>query len=64
MIDTEFGLGYEDECLGVSVSYQRKYTRDRDVLPASAILLRFNLKTGDQSAKPSDLFARHVFSTP
>jgi len=64
MIDTELGLGYEDECLGISVSYQRKYTRDRDVLPASAVLLRFNLKTGDQTGKPSDLFDRHVFSTP
>ncbi len=64
MIDTEYGVGYDDECLGVSISYQRKYTRDRDVLPATAILLRFNLKTGQEKSEPSDLFARHVFSTP
>lgn len=64
MIDSEYGLGYDDECLGVSVSYTRKYTRDRDVLPATAILLRFNLKTGQEKTEPSDLFARHVFSTP
>jgi LPS-assembly protein len=64
MIDTEYGIGYDDECLGVSVSYQRKYTRDRDVLPATSILLRFNLKTGQEKSDNSDLFARHVFSTP
>lgn len=64
MIDTEYGLGYDDECLGISVSYQRKYTRDRDVLPDTAILLRFNLKTGQEKTETSDLFARHVFSTP
>jgi LPS-assembly protein len=64
MIDTEYGLGYEDECLGVALSYQRKYTRDRDVLPSSTFLLRFNLKTDDTPAKPAELFDRHVFSTP
>ena len=64
MIDSEYGLGYDDECLGISLSYQRKYTRDRDVLPATAILLRFNLKTGQEKTESSDLFARHVFSTP
>jgi len=66
MIDTEYGVGYDDECLGISVSYQRKYTRDRDVLPDTAVLLRFNLKTGQEKAEttPTDLFARHVFTTP
>lgn len=64
MIDTEYGVGYDDECLGVSISYQRKYTRDRDVLPSSDILLRFNLKTGQEQQDTTDLFSRHVFSTP
>jgi LPS-assembly protein len=64
MIDDEVGLGYDDECLGISLSYQRKYTRDRDVLPATAVLLRFNLKTGQEKTGNSDLFDRHVFSTP
>ncbi len=64
MLDDELGIGYDDECLGISISYQRKYTRDRDVLPATAVLLRFNLKTGQEKTDNSDLFARHVFSTP
>jgi LPS-assembly protein len=66
MIDTEFGLGYEDECLGVSLSWRRQYTRDRDVPPSSSILFRFNLKT-DQSTgetgETTDIFPRHIFSS-
>lgn len=64
MIDTELGVGYEDECLGVSVAYRRVYTSDRDVPPSTSVLLRFQLKTGDQSEQPSSLFPRHVFTTP
>jgi LPS-assembly protein len=64
MIDSEFGLGYEDECLGVSVSYRRIYTTDRDLPPSTSVLFRFNLKTGDQSEQPATLFPRHVFTTP
>ena len=63
MLNDEFGVGYEDECLGVSISYRRDYTTDRDVPPSTSVLLRFNLKTG-QPEKPSDLFPRHVFTTP
>ena len=63
MLDDEFGVGYEDECLGVSISYRRDYTTDRDVPPSTSVLLRFNLKTG-QPEKPSELFPRHVFTTP
>jgi len=64
MLDTEYGFGYEDECLGISLSYRRKYTRDRDVPPSTAFLLRFNLKTGDQSSEPMHLFPRRIFTTP
>ena len=63
MLNDEFGVGYEDECLGVSISYRRDYTTDRDVPPSTSVFLRFNLKTG-QPEKPSDLFPRHVFTTP
>ncbi len=64
MIDDEFGVGYEDECLGVSLSYRRNYTTDRDVPASTSILFRFNLKTGEQAEQPSNLFPRHVFTTP
>ena len=64
MINTEFGLGYEDECLGISVAYRRKFTTDRDVPPSTSIILRFNLKTGDQAIEPFSLFPQDVFSHP
>ncbi|HEY0300070.1 MAG TPA: LPS assembly protein LptD, partial [Rhizomicrobium sp.] len=47
MLDTELGIGYEDECLGISIAYRRKFTTDRDLPPSTSIILRFNLKTGD-----------------
>ena len=64
MIDDEFGLGYDDECFGISVSYRRNYTTDRDLTPSTSILFRLNLKTGDQKEQSSELFPRHVFTTP
>ncbi|HEY2070055.1 MAG TPA: LPS assembly protein LptD [Rhizomicrobium sp.] len=67
MIDTEFGLGYEDECLGVSLSWRRQYTRDRDVPPSTSVLFRFNLKTDQtetqENGETSNIFPRHIFST-
>ncbi|MBL6851823.1 MAG: LPS-assembly protein LptD [Alphaproteobacteria bacterium] len=64
MLDTELGLGYEDECLGISVAYRRKFTTDRDLPPSTSIILRFNLKTGDQPIEPFSLFPQDVFSHP
>jgi len=64
MLDTELGLGYEDECLGVSVAYRRKFTTDRDLPPSTSIILRFSLKTGDQPITPFSLFPQDVFSHP
>lgn len=64
MLDTELGLGYEDECLGVSIAYRRKFTTDRDLPPSTSIILRFNLKTGDQPIAPFSLFPQDVFSHP
>jgi LPS-assembly protein len=62
MLDDEFGVGYDDECLGISLSYMRTYTRDRDVAPSTSILLRIQLKTGDQSDNTNQLFPRHLFT--
>ena len=64
MLNDEFGVGYRDECLGVSIAYERNYTSDRDLPPSTSVLFHFNLKTGDQSEQPSALFPRHVFTTP
>ncbi|MBI3677497.1 MAG: LPS-assembly protein LptD [Proteobacteria bacterium] len=65
MLDTEYGVGYDDECLGISLSFRRKFKRDRDVPPSSTFLLRIRLKThddGDEGA--ARLFPRHIFTTP
>jgi len=62
MLDSEYGIGYEDECLGISVAYRRKYTPDRDLPPSTSIILRVNLKTTDQTIQPFSLFPQDVFS--
>jgi LPS-assembly protein len=64
MLDTEYGLGYEDECLAISVAYRRKYTSDAvlGVPPSTSIVLRFSLKTGDQPVQPFTLFPKNVFN--
>jgi LPS-assembly protein len=61
-LDTEFGLGYEDDCLGISLGYHRKYTTDRDLRPSTNFVLRFKLKTTDSPIQPFSLFPEDVFS--
>jgi LPS-assembly protein len=62
MLYSEFGVGYEDECLGVSLAYRRQYVRDRDIPPSTSILLRFNLKTSDNPEDTSNIFPRFIFA--
>jgi LPS-assembly protein len=63
-LNTEYGLGYEDECLAISLAYRRKYTEDLilGVPPSTSVILRFSLKTGDQAVQPFSLFPRDVFA--
>jgi LPS-assembly protein len=63
-LNTEFGLGYEDECLAISLAYRRKYTQDLilGVPPSTAFVLRFSLKTGDETIQPFSLFPKDVFA--
>ncbi|MGN6516168.1 MAG: LPS-assembly protein LptD [Rhizomicrobium sp.] len=65
MLDDEFGLGYDDECLKISLSYRRQYTRDRDIPPSTSILFRVKLDTSDEPENQglSELFPRHLFSS-
>lgn len=65
MLDSEYGLGYEDECLAVSLAYRRKFIEDvaQGVPPSTSLVLRFSLKTGDQPVQPFSLFPRNVFNT-
>jgi LPS-assembly protein len=63
-LNTEWGLGYEDECLAISLAYRRKYTQDiiLGVPPSTSVILRFSLKTGDEPIQPFSLFPRDVFA--
>jgi LPS-assembly protein len=63
-LNTEYGLGYEDECIAISLAYRRKYTEDliQGVPPSSSVILRFNLKTGDTPIQPFSLFPKDVFA--
>lgn len=61
-LTSEYGLGYEDECFGISLAYRKKFTIDRDLKPSSTVLFHFNLKTSDQSTKPFSLFPHDIFS--
>jgi LPS-assembly protein len=63
-LNTELGLGYEDECLAISLAYRRKYTEDLvlGVPPSTSVILRFSLKTGDQAIAPFSLFPKDVFA--
>jgi LPS-assembly protein len=63
-LNTEYGLGYEDECIAISLAYRRKYTEDliQGVPPSTSWILRFNLKTGDTPIQPFSLFPKDVFA--
>jgi LPS-assembly protein len=63
MLNTAFGLGWEDDCLGFSVSYERRYTRILDVPPSTSILFRVKLKVGPDD-QDWTLFPSHIFATP
>lgn len=62
MLDSEFGLGYEDECLAVAVAYRRKFTSQPGLPPSTAVILRIGLKTGDQPIQPFSLFHQDIFT--
>ena len=64
-LDSEYGLGYEDDCLAVSLAYRRRYTFDTTlgVPPSTSVILRLNLKTDGAPVQPFSLFPQDVFST-
>ena len=61
-LENEFGIGYEDECFGISLGYRRKYTADRDLPPSTSTVLRLKLKTTDEPIQPFSLFPEDVFA--
>jgi len=62
MIQEEFGLGYQDECFGISLSYLRQFTQFRDVPPSTAVFLRWSLKTSAEPTADTSIFPQHLYS--
>ena len=44
-VNNSVGVGYEDECLDISLGYYQSFTRDRDIEPENSFILRLTLKT-------------------
>ncbi|MCE9523920.1 MAG: LPS-assembly protein LptD [Alphaproteobacteria bacterium] len=44
MIESKFGISYVDDCAEFGVDFRRRFTRDRDIEPASSFLFTFRLK--------------------
>lgn len=40
-----FGIGYQDECLGVTLAYSQSHFEDRDIRPEERVMLNFSLRT-------------------
>lgn len=43
-VSNSFGVGYEDECFMIDLSFRQDFTRDRDIEPDNSIFLQFSLK--------------------
>jgi LPS-assembly protein len=44
MIESKFGIFYEDDCAEFGIDFRRRFTRDRDIEPSSSWLFTFKLK--------------------
>lgn len=44
MIESKFGLSYIDDCAEFGIDFRRRFTRDRDIEPATSFLFTFRLK--------------------
>lgn len=44
-ISNRVGIGYSDECIVVSLAYERRYVRTGDLEPDERVVFRFNLRT-------------------
>ena len=62
MISEEFGFGYDDECFGISLSYERNFTQFRELPSSSSVLFAFTLKTSEVPVQRSGIFPQHLYS--
>jgi LPS-assembly protein len=62
MIADQFGLGYDDDCLGFSLSYERQYTQFRELPPSTSVIFRFTLKTTEVPVQRSGIFPEYLYA--
>jgi len=62
MISDEFGFGYDDECLGFSLSYERNFTEFRELPPSTSVIFRFTLKTSEVPVQRSGIFPQYLYA--
>ena len=63
MISDEFGVGYDDECLGFSLSYERNFTQFRELPPSTSVIFRFTLKTTEVPVQRTGIFPEYLYSS-
>lgn len=61
-ISDELGFGYDDECLGFSLSYERNFTEFRELPHSTSVLFRFTFKTNEVPVQRSGIFPRYLYS--
>ncbi|MGH6889638.1 MAG: LPS-assembly protein LptD [Rhizomicrobium sp.] len=62
MISDELGFGYDDECLGFSLAYERNFTEFRELPPSSAVVFHFTLKTSAVPVQRSGIFPQYLYA--
>jgi LPS-assembly protein len=64
LLESDFGIGYDDECLGLSVAYRRLYSSDRDIPPSTSVIVHLIPKFGNEPEDLFDLFPHQIFTPP
>ncbi|MFT3808995.1 MAG: hypothetical protein QM698_03690 [Micropepsaceae bacterium] len=62
MIESRFGVAYEDECSFFEFGFRRRFTRDRDAEPSTTFILSVRLKAlGDDTGTAVPLYRRDPY---
>ncbi|MGH6879106.1 MAG: LPS-assembly protein LptD [Rhizomicrobium sp.] len=62
MISDEFGIGYDDECLGFSLSYERNFTEFRELPASTSVIFKFTLNTSEVPVQRSGIFPQYLYA--
>jgi LPS-assembly protein len=63
LLNTEYALGYQNDCFGLALGYRFRYTSDlQQGIPQSAdLVFGFTIQTDGEAIQPSKLFPDNVF---